>query len=86
MSLSTRKLFFISGNPNYEVHKGIIEFYEDVGLDWALSCSYDKEIIKSKEKYKEYNISNSNSSNSNISILQCIVAVPSFMIHQVRYL
>jgi hypothetical protein len=41
LSLSPRKLYFVSGNPCHEVKSGVIEFYEDVAVDCGVT---DKRI------------------------------------------
>ena len=87
MSLSTRKLFFISGNENYEVNKGIIEFHEEIVLDWSSSSSstsiFEKEAMKRQRN--EEKLEKEEEKEEEDYLLQCIIAVPSFMIHQVRY-
>lgn len=83
MSLSTRTLYFISGNPHYtHIRKGIIEFYEDIRLDRALTCvdTSSTQNYENNRSSLEY-LMNSESHPS--YILQCILAVPAFMIHEV---
>jgi hypothetical protein len=80
MSLSTRQLYFISGNPHYgHIRKGVIEFDEDIRLDSALTLldQYD-------DRHK---ISGSSSPcPPPPHALQCILSVPAFMIHEVELL
>jgi hypothetical protein len=84
MSLSTRNFYFISGNPHYgnlsNVRKGVIEFYEDIRLDRALTCGLDQiSTISTEASTPLAPFSMSSSS----QILQCIISVPAFMIHEV---
>ena len=96
MSLSTRNFYFISGNPHYgnlnNVRKGVIEFYEDIRLDRALTCGIESQqqqqqqipTIPSSEGFNSSLAPCSMSSTS--QILHCIISVPAFMIHEVRLL
>jgi hypothetical protein len=71
---ANKSLYFVAGNPKYEVKKGIIEFYEDVGVEIALVNGDEAPVVRR------------NSLELNGKHLQCIVSVPSFMIHQVNFL
>jgi hypothetical protein len=80
MSLSTRNFYFISGNPHSgnlsNVRKGVIEFDEDIRLDRALTCGLENHP-EVATPLAPFTISSSS------QILQCIISVPAFMIHEV---
>lgn len=85
MSLSTRTLYFISGNPHYDhIRKGIIEFYEDIRLDRALTCDTSTLTPPTSTGATNTTLDSLIQSESHSShILQCILTVPAFMIHEV---